>query len=311
MEFTIETEGSIYEISGLVHSVSFSDRLNDGCSKLEFSCINDNPAITNGRIVRFIYGGIKFYGVVFKIGKNAKKETTFTAYDQLRYAKAKDTIVSKGETIASHAKKMCSYLGLTLGELTDTSYVLATDTKDNMTWLDIIYEGIQETLTNKGKWYMLRDEYGTVCVRNIEDYRLNLVLGDGSLCYDYNYEKSIDDSTYNLIKLISNNETAGKTDTHIIKDKSAITKYGLLQYFEELKEDINPSQAKVSAEILLRLYNRESETLSLDCLGDSNVRAGCSIFADISDIGMKKWLTVRSVTHDFIPLHKMSVEVMI
>ena len=311
MEFTIETEGKIHEISELVHSVSFTDSLNGGCSKLEFSCIKDSPAIINGSIVRFIYGEIKFYGVVFKTGKNAKKETTFTAYDQLRYAKAKDSILSKGETITGHVKKMCNYLGLTVGQLTDTSYVLATDTKDNMTWLDIIYEDIQETLTNKGKWYMLRDEYGTVCVRDIEDYRLNLVLGDESLCYDYDYEISIDDNTYNLIKLVSDNETTSKTDVYSVKDNAAITKYGLLQYFEELNKNINPSQAKAKAEILLRLYNRENETLSLDCLGDSNVRAGCSIFADISDIGIKKWLIVRSVTHDFIPLHKMSVEVMI
>ena len=311
IELAVETETGIYDITELVSTVSFADKLNDGCSKLEFTCINNSPAVTNGSIVRFVYDNLRFYGVVFKIGQSAKGEISVAAYDQLRYTKAKDTIISKGETLTTHVKKMCNYLGLIAGEVADTKYVLTTEAKDDKTWLDIIYEDILETLVNKGKWYMLRDEYGKVCLRDLEDYRLNLVLGDESLCYDYNYELSIDENTYNAIKLVSDSENGGKSIVYIADDKKTVKKYGLLQYFEVLDKGLNKSQVKTKAEQLLRLYNREFESLSLDCIGDTNIRAGCSIRAMIEGINLNKWLIVQSVTHDFLPVHKMSMEVRI
>lgn len=311
IELAVETETGIYDITELVSTVSFADKLNDGCSKLEFTCINNSPAVTNGSIVRFIYDNLRFYGVVFKIGQSAKGEISVAAYDQLRYTKAKDTIISKGETLTTHVKKMCNYLGLIAGEVADTKYVLTTEAKDDKTWLDIIYEDILETLVNKGKWYMLRDEYGKVCLRDLEDYRLNLVLGDESLCYDYNYELSIDENTYNAIKLVSDSENGGKSIVYIADDKKTVKKYGLLQYFEVLDKGLNKSQVKTKAEQLLKLYNREFESLSLDCIGDTNIRAGCSIRAMIEGINLNKWLIVQSVTHDFLPVHKMSMEVRI
>ncbi|MGF7145977.1 hypothetical protein HNQ56_004425 [Anaerotaenia torta] len=311
IEMAIETEAGVFDITELVSRISFTDKLNDGCSKLEFTCVNNSPALTNGTIVRFIYDNLKFYGVVFKLGWNTKGEVSVTAYDQLRYAKAKDTIISKGETISSHAKKMCRRLGLTVGELADTQYMLATEPKDDKTWLDIIYEDILETLQNKGKWYMLRDEYGKVCVRDLENYRLNLILGDESLCYDYSYEKSIDDTTYNAIKLVSDNESTGRREVYIAEDNRAIVKYGVLQYFEVLDKNISTAKMKSKADMLLKLYSREYETLSMDCLGDTNIRAGCSIRGMIGDIGLNGWLIVQSVTHDFLPVYKMSIEVRI
>lgn len=247
----------------------------------------------------------------FKHGRNKKQEVTATAYDLLRYAKAKDTIISKGETATTLVKKMCNYLNLPTGKLTDASYKLSIAPHDDKTWLDIIYSAISETLTNKGKWYTLRDEYGGIALRDIEDLTLDLVLGDESLCYDYEYERSIDENFYNVIKLVSDNETAGKSVTYIAKDDSSLKKYGLLQYFEVLDKNMNTSKVKAKADILLSLYNREIETLTLKCLGDTRIRSGNSFYASIEDIGINKRLIVRSVTHEFLPIHTMSLEVAI
>jgi hypothetical protein len=311
MEFLVEVNSAVYEISELVKSVSFTDKLNDGCSKLEFSFIDDGLKIENGSVVRFIHEDIQFFGVVFKHGRNKKQEVTATAYDMLRYAKAKDTIMSKGETATSLIKKMCNYLSLKTGKLTDTVYKLSTAPHDDKTWLDIIYSAIGETLTNKGKWYTLRDEYGSIVLRDIEELKLDLVLGDESLCYDYEYEKSIDENFYNVVKLVSDNEATGKRDTYIVKDGKSISRYGILQFFEVLDKNGNPSQIKAKAGILLSLYNREVESLTLKCLGDTRVRAGSSFYASIEDIDINKRLIVRSVTHNLLPVHTMSLEVAI
>ncbi|MDR7856298.1 hypothetical protein [Tissierella sp.] len=312
MEFLVEVDKKIYEISELVTKVSYTDKLNNGCSKLEFSYVDDDLKINNGSIVRFKYKEDKvFYGVVFKHGRNKKKEMTITAYDQLRYAKAKDTIVVKNDTITSLTKKMCDYFNLRFGDIIDTKFKLPVSVQDNKTWIDIIYTSISDTLISTGEKYTLRDEFGSIAIRDLEDLTLNLILGDESLAYDFEYEKSIDDDFYNQIKLVSDNEKTGKRDTYVTKDSNSISEYGLLQYFDVLDKNGNPSQIKSKADILLKLYNREQETLNLKCLGDTRVRAGSSFYGQIEDIKLDKRLIVNSITHEYLPVHTMDLEVMI
>lgn len=314
MELLIKTDEKIYDITELVTKISYTDKLNDGCSKLEFSYIGDDLEIENGNSISFKYNDTYvFIGRVFKHGHNSKNEVTVTVYDQLRYAKAKDSIVIQKDTITTLVNRMCNYMKFTKGTLVDTKYYLKTDIADEKTWLDIVYSAISETLTNKGKWYCLRDEVGKICLRDVEDLKLNLVLGDESLAYDFDYSKSIDDEFYNLIKIYVPGKPDIKKDDRIVvvKDEESEEKYGPLQYFELASEQTNEAQAKAKAENLLKHYNQERESLSLSCLGDIRVRAGTSIYGSIKDINLDRRLTVRSVTHDFIPMHTMDVEVMI
>lgn len=303
--------GEIFEISELVTSISYTDKLNDGCSKLEFSYIDDKLTIENGSAVRFKYDGADiFYGIVFKHGHTKGKEIAITAYDQLRYCKAKDEIVVK-DTATILTKRMCTYFGLRAGTLTDTKYVLATVVQDGKTWLDIVYDGISETLKNTGKKFCLRDEFGVITLRDLDDLKLNLILGDYSLCYDFNYEKSIDDEFYNRIKINVKGDK-GKNGQSIVEDcNGSIKKYGPLQYFESIDKEVNISQVKAKAKALLGLYNQEVESLSLECLGDTSIRAGNSFYVYIEDIELCKLLFVKSVTHKFLPSHTMSLEVAI
>lgn len=312
MEFLIEIDNKIYEISELVTKVNYTEKLNDGCSKLEFSYLNDNLVIKNGSVVRFKYNGANiFYGYVFKVSRDNTKEINVTAYDQLRYCKAKDTIVVNGDNVGSLVKKMCNYFNLRIGTIENTNYILPVSVQDDKTWIDIIYSAISDTLISKGTKYALRDEFGSITLRNLENLTTNLILGDKSLVYDFNYESSIDDNFYNQIKLVSYNESTGKRNVYITKDSNSIAKYGLLQYFEVLDKNTNAATAKAKADNLLKLYNREMETLDLSCLGDVSIRAGSSFYGRIEDIGLNKRLIVKSVTHKFIPIHTMDLEVFI
>lgn len=331
-ELLVETtDKKIYEIGELVKSAEWEDHLNDGCSKFTFSYIANGLNIDNGSIVRFKYNGANiFYGVVFKHEHAKNKVVMVTAYDLLRYCKAKDTIIMKGDTATTLAKKMCNYFGIPVGTLSNTGYVLPTDAQSDKTWLDIMYSAIGDTLRTTGKWYALRDEFGSVCLRDLTSLETNLILGDGSACYDYNYSKSIDDDFYDEIKLAVDNEVTGKRDIYIAKDSKNISKYGLLQYFEVMsfnststgsgsQSDTNKSanEARKKAltiqmsNSLLSLYNGETETFSMNCIGNTAIRAGSSFHAYLSEIGINKRLIVKAATHTFLPNHTMKLEVRI
>ena len=310
IEFLVEVNKQIYDIGELVHSVSWTEKMNDGASKLEFAFVDDSVGLENGSIVRFKYKGANiFYGVVFKHSVDEKGVVKATAYDLLRYCKAKDIITIKGETAGALVKKMCNALGVKWGWVEDTKYKLPVAVKDNNTWLDVIYDAMSDTLVNTGKKYVLRDEFGNVSLRDIETLKLNTILGDESLVYGLTYEKSIDDDFYNKVILLNEDKETKKTNLQAVQDGESITKYGLLQYFEKTTKTRTAAELKAQADALLRLYNREQESLDLKCLGDVNIRAGSSFFVLISDLKLNKRLIVKSVTHDFLPAHTMDLEV--
>lgn len=293
------SDGEAYDISELITPVSFDDNINKS-GVVNFGIINTGITPLEGNIIRIKYDDVTYFlGFVFKVGLTEDAEIKITAYDQLRYLKTNETYVFNNLTASEVLNRICDDYQRKTGEIQDTIYKMGSQIFDNKDLLDIIGDCINSTLTNTKQLFFIKDNNGLIDLKNINTTVTDLCIDPEYLLYGFNYERSIDNDTYNQIKLVRDNKDSGEREIYMTKDSSNIDKWGLLQLYEKVDDDMNPEQIKQKADALLSLKNRVEQKLSIDVIGEKNIRAGNVIYVDIPDTGIKKFLLCISAKHTF------------
>lgn len=268
--------------------------------KLEFTVVK-GPGLNfaEGDPVKLtVNGTAMFYGFVFKKKRDKGGTIDVVAYDQLRYLKNKDTITEEGLKASDLLKRIATDFRLNLGTVEDTGYTLETIVEENQTLFDMIQSALDETLMNTKQLYVLYDDAGKLTLKNINTMKLNLLI-DEETGENFSYESSIDDQTYNKIKLAYNNEETGKRELYVAQDGEKINQWGVLQYFEEIQ---TKTGASAKADALLKLYDQKTRRLTIqDAFGDVRVRAGSAVVValNLGDIITNNFMVVNKVTHTF------------
>ena len=189
------------------------------------------------------------------------------------------------------------------GVFDDTGYVIESRVEENTSLFEMIANALDMTLLNTGRMYVLFDDFGRLTLRSLESMYVGeagaYFMVDEETGENYEYTSSIDDSTYNKIKLTYDNEDTGFREVYIAQDSSNINRWGILQYFDTLQEGEN-GQAKADA--LLSLYNKKTRSLRItNALGDNRVRAGSMIVVnlDLGDVKLKNFMLVEKCKHTY------------
>lgn len=142
-----------------------------------------------------------FKGYVFTKKRNKSlPKITVTAYDQLRYLKNKFSYVFVNKKASDIVKSLCEDFNLEIGTIEDSKYVVEAIAEENKAAIDIIMTATQETLANTGQMFVLYDDAGKVCYRNVLNLKVDTIL-DKDTAQDLDYQTSIDEETYNRVVL--------------------------------------------------------------------------------------------------------------
>lgn len=306
-------DGNIYEIP--VTSLSWKTEKTGKASELNVNLLNPKPLenkIVSGAIVRVIDGKHKiFYGYSFKTGFGKSNEFKVTAYDQLRYLMYNDTFVMKSMQAEEGIAQICNQATLKLSTTTKTGYKAPAMIEEDKKALDVIMKYIDSAIVATNQSFVFMDNFGALGLHNIKDLVIpptDFYIGEESLLYDFDYSVSIDDS-YNRIKLVLDDKKASKRRVFIAEDSNNIAKWGQLQYYEKVDENMTRAQVESLLDALLAVHNKEKKKLTLKCLGDWRVRAGKMVFIFIEKLGLKQLFLVDTCTHDWsAKVHTMDLE---
>jgi hypothetical protein len=298
--------GNVFDISELVSTVTWKTRRKGKASSLDFTFLKDSQVtISNGDVLSFKVDGNKiFYGYVFENGGSKGQEISITAYDQLRYLLSNDTYGFVNKKASEIVTQILQDIGLKIGTIDDTSFAIPTFLEDDKQLLDIIYSALEKNLLATGQTYTLYDDYGFINLSNINNLRQPVLISDDNNLGDYDWKNSIDNDTYNRVKLVRDNEETKGRDVYIAQDSNNISKWGRLQYFHKVDENMNEAQIKEMLNNTLRLKNREVKTLKLkDILGTDiaadKLRAGSGVYVDIKEKNIYQIYLIEEATHKF------------
>jgi hypothetical protein len=111
------------------------------------------------------------------------------------------------------------------------------------------------------------------------------------------------------VKLVHDNKKTGKREVYIAQDSANIAKWGRMQEFKKVDENMQPAQIVDMLNRMIKFRNRETKSLSLDCLGQWKVRAGSFVLIYIEKLGIKEYFLVNECTHKWDSgVHTMSLE---
>lgn len=317
LEIMIDNKsGTVWDVSEIVAGATWKTSRIGRAGSLDLTMIkgglyqDKSFVINNGDIIRVQNDNQNiFYGYVFEISSGQEEDVKIKAYDQLRYLMTNDTYVFKNITATEVIKRIADDFGLKTGKLADTGYKIPTMVEDDKKLLDITCRALDKTLIGAGKNFVLFDDFGQLALRNVESMLLDFYLGDASLMTDFDFTRSIDNETYNRIKLVQDNKKTGKREIHITQDSANIAKWGRLQLYQKADEGLNNAQINELMNTLITLKNREQKKLSIDAIGDARVRAGCYVPIIIEELGINQPFLVDECSHKFDGTdHTMSLE---
>lgn len=300
--------GGYRQQPAVLEGIQWKTKRKGEAATLTFTCIKDKLlSFPEGAEVTFQYGNKNvFSGYVFQKHRTKDQHIEVTCYDRTRYFKTKENYVFTGLRADQIITRIAMDMGIKIGHISNTGYVIPKFAKSDTTMWDIIQEALDLTMMETKVRYTMYDDFGKLCVKSQAEMYTDYLL-DMDVAEDFDYTTSIDQNTYNRIVVKVPDgapvivEAQPTRDANGKRIPSTIEQWGLLQHVTDVQ---NAENALVKAQALLEIHNHVGCSLGVSgAFGDINVRAGSSVYLDMN-LGdnhgnLHQMMIVDEVTHTF------------
>lgn len=242
-------------------------------------------------------GQTVFVGRVFSKRRRQPELIQVRAYDQLRYLQNRDCCMLRDFTPGDLLRRICSENNMQLGKVADCGLRLGAHSFDNRRYLDMLAEVLAEVWQARGRRYFVYDDCGAVCLQSCWDMRVNILLAADCIG-GYEYATSIDEKTYNRVKVIYEDKRKGLRKEFVAEDGGKIADWGVLQLVS--KNADAKQQTYSRARELLQLYRQRRESLLvLQAPGNTMVRGGSMVGVrlNLGEQLVDCWALVKRAEH--------------
>lgn len=309
--------GQQWDISEICEQIKLTWELEGNAGTMETSYVQDNDLdLVEGDIVSLkVDGDYLFYGWVFKKSISAYDSVKLKIYDIKRYLAYKDVDVIGYETIDEFFTRICTMMNIKHRVMHTSNFQIPQKIHDGETYNNMLQYAIDQTFIGTGQRFCVRANGQTLELVDTSKQRLDLIIGDKSLLTDYQFETDIE-NTYTAFKLqrevesqgqkkkneLSNTQKILQRTTIVDQDMENVKRWGVLQYYEKKDSKWTNAQLAQHLQLIKNVYNRQTKTLKLECIGNTQCIPGNMVTILISDLEKEKvaqgtYALITSATH--------------
>lgn len=301
--FLVKKDGSVYDMTSLVSKATLSGRRGAAARSLSVTLMDDDGKLHErsgidcgaGQICAFYWDGIeRFTGIIMNTSIQ-KKRMAVKAYDSGIYlSNNKDSYTYTNATASQIFVDCITRLGIPMGEVADTKYVIPELPKPKTTPFDVICDALSQTYKATGERFFPISMNGKYHLWQRRMETVQWVLEVGGNLSSYNYSKSIE-KVRDRIRLLTK-------DGEVIAEKvneEAEQRYGMFRDIDTPDDELNEAQLDELATSMLAEKSNPVQELSLDTIGIAEVYAGKCVYVLIPELGLGRTFFVDSDTHTF------------
>ncbi|MGN0512736.1 MAG: hypothetical protein ACI4GD_00560 [Lachnospiraceae bacterium] len=245
-----------------------------------------SPEIVNGDIIKFTEGSETYVGVCTGMQKTGEIGTiTYNTKDFMHYLlRGSYSKKFKNKTPEAIAKKICTDIGVPVGNLSATKIHLAKLTCDGVAPYNGIVKAYNRASKKCENYYMPVMDGKKLCVKlKWEECGVQLEDTMTSTEYTENTESVVNQ----VVIYTEKGDKAG-----VVKNQKSISKYGLYQETYTKEKGVN---AKTAANHMLHGITKEAKVS--DVIGDVRAKAGYAIRIKDKATGLTGKYYITSDTH--------------
>lgn len=238
-----------------------------------------------------------FRGTVFSKNKTKSGMLSLVAYDMLQYLLVnKDVYVFSKKRADQIIIRLCRDFQIPYKSIVNTRVVLNEIFHNETTLYDMALRALVNTEKQNGVRYQLISDKGALTLKEWKPSSNQWVIETGVNLIDYNLSTSIED-TATRVKLMSGDDDNPISVT--VTDSSGQKKFGVLQHFEKVSDNLNKGKLKNRANSILREKKGIQKEFDVDAIGIPEITSGSPVYIIENEIGVKGTYYVDADTHYF------------